>query len=69
MNKVVGIVIAVVAIAVIIVAAMSFSNDPNTTITQVGPFLVESSQEISKIETDNGTDYTIVLTESIGVKP
>ena len=69
MNKVAGIGIAVVVIAVIIVAAMSFSNDPNTTITQVGPFTVESSQETFEEETSRGTDYHITLTEKIGIKP
>ena len=72
MNKVAGIGIAVVVIAVVIVAAMSFSSDPATTAdsttTQVGPFTVESDQEISQVETDVGTDYSILLTEKIGVK-
>ena len=73
MNKVAGIGIAVVVIAVVIVAAMSFSSDPattadSTTITQVGPFMVESGQEISQEETDVGTDYSVLLTEKIGVK-
>ncbi len=71
MNKVAGIGIAVVVIAVIIVAAMSFNNDSDTTgttVTQTGPFTVESSQEISQEETDNGTDHYVVLTEKIGIK-
>ena len=74
MNKVAGIGIAVVVIAVIIVAAMSFNDDSGTTgttgttVTQTGPFTVESSQEISQEETDNGTDHYVVLTEKIGIK-
>ena len=71
MNKVVGMGIAVVVIAVIIVAAMSFNNDSGTTgttVTQTGPFTVESSQEISQEETDNGIDHYVVLTEKIGIK-
>ena len=71
MNKVAGIGIAVVVIAVITVAAMSFNNDSDTTgttVTQTGPFTVESSQEISQEETDSGTSHSIVLTEKIGIK-
>lgn len=69
MNKVAGIGITVAVIAVIIVAAMSFSNDSDTTITEVGGFIVESSQETSKEVTSSGTDYHIVLTEKIGIQP
>lgn len=71
LNKVVGIGIVVVVIAVIIGAVMSFSNDsvtPGTTVTQVGPFTVESSNEYSEEESVNGTDHSIILYEKIGVK-
>ena len=71
MNKVAGIGIAVIVIAVVIVAAMSYSDDSGTTdtiTTQVGPFTVESSQEISKEETAEGTDYSVLLTEKLGIK-
>ena len=75
MNKVAGIGIAVVVIAVVIVAAMSFSNDSFTTnnedatdTQQIGPFTVESDQEISQTETIEGTDFSVVLTEKIGIK-
>lgn len=68
MNKVVGIGIVVVVIAVIIITSMSFSNDSGTTITQVGPFTVESSSEKSEVVTVNGTDHSIVLTEKVGVR-
>ena len=63
--------VAGTGIAVIIVAAMSFNNDSGTTgttVTEVGPFTVESSQEISQEETDNGTDHYVVLSEKIGIK-
>ena len=68
MNKIVGIGIVVVVIALIIVGAMSFSNDSDTTVTQVGPFTVESSQEYSEEQTANGTNHSIVLTEKLGIK-
>ena len=68
MNKVIGIGIVVIVIAVIIVGAMSFSNDADTIVTQVGPFTVESSQEYSEEKTASGTNHSIVLTEKIGVK-
>ena len=63
-----GIGIAVVVIAVIIVAVMSFSDDSDTTVTQVGPFTVESSQEYSEEETASGTSHSIILTEKVGIK-
>ena len=72
MNKVAGIGIAVVVIAVVIVVSMSFSNDslpPGTTVTQVGPFSVESSQEITEEKTPDGTNHSILLIERIGIKP
>ena len=68
MNKVAGIGIVVIVIAVIIVGAMSFSNDSDTIVTQVGPFTVESSQEYSKEETASGINHSIVLTEKLGIK-
>ena len=69
MNKVVGIGIVIIAIAIGI-AAISFSNNDNsnTIITQVGPFAVESSNEFSEEEGTTGNDYSIRLSEKIGVK-
>lgn len=69
MNKVAGIGIAVIIIAVIIAAAMSFSNDSDPTTRQSGPFTIESSQEISEEKTAEGINYSITLSEKIGVNP
>jgi len=68
MNKIVGIGIVVVVIAVIIVGSMSFSNDSDTIVTQVGPFTVESSQEYSEEKTASGINHSIILTEKLGIK-
>ena len=74
MNKVVGIGIVVVVIAVIIGVTMGSSNDldtndSGTTITEVVPFTVESSQEITEEKTPDGTNHSILLIERIGIKP
>ena len=69
MNKVAGIGIVVVAIAVIIVISVSFGDDkPRGTITQIGNTFVESTNEFTEDETDEGNDYSITLKEVIGVK-
>ena len=68
MNKVVGIGIVVVVIAVIIGTIMSFSNDSGTTTNDGGFPTGPSTNEYSEEESVNGTDHSITLYEKIGVK-
>ena len=68
LNKVVGIGIVVVVIAVIIGAVMSFSNDSGTTTNDGGFSTGLSTNEYSEEESVNVTDHSIILYEKIGVK-